>query len=168
MKLILLLVLSLIKLIETYYPYTSLLQIRIKNKNYNPIISLMNLNKVLNENQNKNNLIIKNYNNKSHLFSYNTYSYLDEYKYKILFLIKDKNTYLIKYEYNTTYDTYKYLMLIKSKDISPLRKHWCIYVKYNNLIINKQITERIIIKEIINCISKNEILINDLLINDFS
>lgn len=163
MKLVLLLILFLIKLIETYYPYVSILNIRIKSKNYNPIISLMNLNNVLNENQNKHNLIIKNYNNKSYLFNYNTFSYLDEYKYEIKFLMKDKNTYLIKYEYNTIYDKYKYLMLIKSKDISPLRKHWRIYIKYNNLIINKQITERIIIKEIINCISKKEIVINELL-----
>ncbi len=157
-----------INLSLSYYPYSSRLKLLIKPNNYNPAISFMNLNKVLNHNEKKNNLTIYYYNkNTSILFNYNTYSYLEDYKYSYKYLIKNKNTYLIKYDFNVFSDNYKYLMLIKSSNITSSKIKWDIYIKYNNEILNKKTNDMIVSKTIRDCISKNETIINPILANYF-
>lgn len=151
----------------SFYPYITNFQLIIKNKN--PAISFMNLNKILNLNEKKNDLSINFYNkNQSIIFNYKTYSYLEDYKYSYKYLLKNKNTYLIKYEFNIFDDLYKYLIFIKSSIISPTRIKWDVCVRYNNLIINdKNANDKIIIKTIRNCISKNETVIHPILNNYF-
>ena len=165
MKKIIISILILFKeLVLCYYPYTSRLQLQIKSNNKNPAISFMNLNQILNKNEKKNNLTINYYNNNSSiLFNYNTYSYLEDYKYSYKYLLKDKNTYLIKYDFTVHNENYKYLMLIKSSYMSLTKIKWDIYMKYNNLIFNKQINDKIISKNIRGCILKNETIINPIL-----
>lgn len=165
---LILIISSIIELSCSYYPYSSRLQLLIKPNNYNPAISFMNLNKILNDNEKKNNLTINYYNkNKSILFNYNTYSYSEDYKYSYKYLIKNKDTYLIKYDFNVLQDNYKYLILIKSSNISLSKIKWDIYVKYNNEILNKITNDKIISKTIRECISKNETNINPILLNYF-
>jgi len=153
-----------INISKLYYPYTSRLQLIIKPTNYNPAISFMNLNKILNNNEKKNNLLINYYNNnKSIIFNYNTFSYLEDYNYSYKYLLRNKETYLIKYNFNVNDETQKYLILIKSKNISITKIKWDIYIKYNYLIINKETNDRIITKIIRGCILKNESKINPIL-----
>lgn len=165
MKKIIISILILFKeLVFSYYPYTSRLQLQIKSNNKNPAISFMNLNQILNKNEKKNNLTINYYNkNSSILFNYNTYSYLEDYKYSYKYLLKNKNTYLIKYDFNINHENYKYLMLIKSSNVSLSKIKWDIYMKYNNLMFNKQTNDKIISKMIRGCILKNETTINPIL-----
>lgn len=159
-----------IEIIQCFYPYVTNFQLIIKNKNYNPAISFMNLNKILNQNEKKNEININYYNNnESILFNYVTYSYLEDYKYSYKYLIKNKNTFVAKYDFQIfNNDIYKYLIYINSETISPNRFQWNVLVQYNNLIINdKTETDKIIIKTIKNCISKNESLIHPILIDYF-
>ena len=165
---LILIISSIIELSLTYYPYTLRLQKIIKVNDYNPAISFMNLNKILNHNEKKNNLTINYYNkNKSILFNYNTYSYSEDYKYSYKYLIKNKDTYLIKYDFNVFPDNYKYLILIKSSKITSSKIKWDIYMKYNNKILDKITNDKIIAKTIRECISKNETNINPILANYF-
>jgi len=158
------LILSLINISNSYYPYTSRLRLLIKPTKYNPAISFMNLNKILNENEKKHNLKINYYNkNKSILFNYNTFSYLEDYNYSYKYLLRNKETYLIKYNFNIYDEIHKYLILIKSSNISSLKIKWDIYIKYNNLILNKETNDKIISKMIRGCILKNESKINPIL-----
>lgn len=168
--LLLLTVLSIIMNLSLgFYPYTSTFQLVLKNRDYNPAISFMNLNKILNLNDKKNNLTINYYNNnQSIFFNYNTYSSLEDYKYSYKYLLRNNNTFLVKYDFNVFHDMYKYLIYIKSSIISPSRVKWDIYVKYNNLIINdKPTTDKIISKIIRSCIEKDETSIHPILINYF-
>jgi hypothetical protein len=153
-----------ITIIKSYYPYVSKFQLIIKPTNHNPAISFMNLNKILNNNEKKNNLMITYYNNnKSILFNYNTYSYLEDYNYSYKYLLRNKETYLIKYNFNVHDEIHKYLILIKSFNISKTKIKWDVYVKYNNLILNKEINDKILSKNIRGCIFKNETVINPIL-----
>lgn len=169
MLLILLLISIFTEFTFCFYPYTTNFQLIIRNKNYNPAISFMNLNKILNSNEKKNDLNINYYNNnQSIIFNYKTYSYLEDYKYSYKYLLKNKNTFLIKYDFHIFDDLYKYLIYINSSIISPTRISWNICVRYNNLIINdKEATDKIIIKTIKNCISKNETSVHPILHNYF-
>jgi len=153
-------------LIEAFYPYSSNFQIIIKKNNYNPAISFMNLNEILNSN-NKINISYTN-NNNSLLFNYNTYSYLEDYKYSHKYLLKNKNLFIAKYSFNIDYNYYKYLLLIKSKDLDRNRILWNIYIKYNHIFINKQENDKIILKMIKRCIYKKPIIINPILLNFFN
>lgn len=158
-----------INISRSYYPYISRINLIIKPLNNNPAISFMNLNKILNNNEKKNNLIIKYYNNnESILFNYNTYSYLEDYNYSYQYLLKNKETYLIKYKFNVYDYQYKYLILIKSLNISKTKIKWDIYIKYNNLILNKKTNDKIISKLIRGCIIKNETKIHPILNNFFN
>jgi hypothetical protein len=169
MQFLIFLFISVIEIAHCFYPYVTNFQLIIRNNNYNPAISFMNLNKILNSNEKKNDLNINYYNNnQSIIFNYKTYSYLEDYKYSYKYLLKNKNTFLIKYDFRIFDDLYKYLIYIKSSIISPTRIRWDICVRYNNLIINdKQANDKIIIKTIRSCISKNETNVHPILNNYF-
>ena len=156
MQFLIFLFISVIEIAHCFYPYVTNFQLIIRNNNYNPAISFMNLNKILNSNEKKNDLNINYYNNnQSIIFNYKTYSYLEDYKYSY--------KYLLIFD-----DLYKYLIYIKSSIISPTRIRWDICVRYNNLIINdKQANDKIIIKTIRSCISKNETNVHPILNNYF-
>lgn len=156
----------LFQFINAFYPYSSNFQIIIKKNNYNPAISFMNLNDILNSN-NKINISYIN-NNKSLLFNYNTYSYLEDYKYSHQYLLKNKNLFIVKYSFNIDYDQYKYFLLIKSTELNKNRILWNVYVKYNNILINKNENDKIILKTIKQCIYKKILNVNPILLKFFN
>jgi len=155
----------LFQFIQAFYPYSSNFQIIIKNNNYNPAISFMNLNENLNSNK-KINVSYSN-NNNSLLFNYDTYSYLEDYKYSHKYLLKNKNLFIAKYSFNIDFNYYKYLLLIKSKELNNNRILWNVYVKYNYILINKNENDKIILKMIKRCIYKKPLNINPILLNFF-
>jgi hypothetical protein len=155
--------------IFAYYPYSTNFHLFIRKNNYNPAISFMNLNDILNYNSKFNKLNITYYNNnKSILFNYNTYSYLEDYKYSNQYLLKNKNLFVAKYSFNVDYNNYKYLLLIKSNDFSNTRILWNISIKYNNIFINKNNNDKIIINFIKKCIYKKPTVIHPILSNYFN
>lgn len=162
------LILNNILLSLNFYQYSSNLKVFLRKSNNNPAINFMNLNEILN-NKNKNNMLNITYlnNNKSILFNYNTYSYLDDYKYSHEYLLKNKNFFIAKYSFNIDYNNYKYLLLIKSYLINNYKYQWNIHIKYNNLFINKNETDKIILHMIKRCIYKKQNNINPILTNFF-
>ena len=110
-----------------------------RNGIYETAINFMNFNEILNDNCKRYHLNIHNYNNKSLCFNYETFSYTDEYRYKNIYLLKDRETYLASYKFNIDDCNYKYLILIKAKNKTKTRTIMDIYVKYNQIIVNKKI-----------------------------
>lgn len=147
----------------SYYHYSSNFKFIIKN-NYNPAISFMNLNNILNSNSN---IHISNINN-SLLFNYITYSQLQDYKYSHKYLLKNKNFFIAKYSFNIYHDFYKYLLIIKSNQLSNNKYSWNVFIKYNTIFINKQENDKIILKMIKRCIYKKPLTINPILLNFFN
>jgi len=156
----------LFQFIGAFYPYSSNFQIIIKNNNYNPAISFMNLNENLNSNK-KINILYSN-NNNSLLFNYDTYSYLEDYKYSHKYLLKNKNLFIAKYSFNIDHDFYKYLLIIKSNQLFNNKYSWNVFIKYNTILINKNENDKIILKMIKRCIYKKPLTINPILLNFFN
>lgn len=136
------------------YSYISRFQLISRNNIYNTAINFMNLNEILNDHCKRYHLNIYNYNNKSLCFKYETFSYMDDYRYKNIYLLKDHNTYLGSYKFKIEDSNYNYLILIKTKFKTETRTFMDIYVKYNQIIINKETNEYFIYKTIQSCINK--------------
>ncbi len=148
--------------------YISRFNLISRNNIYDTAINFMNLNEILNDNSKRYHLSIYNYNNKSLCFKYETFSYTDEYRYKNIYLLKDHNTYLGSYKFKIDDSNYEYLIFIKTKIKTNTRTIMDIYVKYNKIIVNKEINENLIYKTIQSCVNKKQSpKINFLLMNYF-
>ncbi len=146
------------------FSYISRFHMISRNNIRDTAINFMNLNEILNDSCKRYHLNIHNYNNKSLCFNYETFSYVDDYRYKNIYLLKDKTTYLASYKFKIDDSKYKYLILIKTKMKTKTRTIMDIYVKYNQIIINKKINDYLIYKTIYSCVNKKQLSnINEIL-----
>lgn len=154
MNLLILLLLSLLIISNTYITSFNLL---IKKNNNKLIGNFMNLNKIINSNDYSNKLKIEKQ-NKYICYKYITYSDNDDYIYDNIYLIKNKNnTIITRFSFDIFNITYTYLCLINFKNISINRTLINVYVKYNTLILNnKTLNDKIIYKYILKCFIKND------------